>query len=639
MKAAWATKKNGLPRLDLTMGVRIILCMPFIFYQESFALQYSTPSSGAINVHGFQRTSYFFSKQNEMSPSFLVRESNGDYLLLLKRPLDSYQFKIRNGIIEEATIERHIKSFRSLTTFQIINQKYKLKRFAITNHNLFAADASCPSESETVSVANLAGIGTVSEALERHDLGREEFVSASCKDLNSLDLQNLSKLKKIFEEKDHASSDLKACLNDTGLIDKISKIDKAILEKSTSSPSRIELLRDAISLVGKSFEGRIEKTNRNLIPLTIECKINSNPQNKSPAIYDANSGRIIFYLKAEKDSGGKDQLLSKLDLKHTFTHEFVHLSLARPNKCSAQLEDEFAEDIARVCEPISESLAKIGVTEIDNPFAPEPSLSDTKRVEQVTAIKIAEVANSIPIQRVDPASLDFVGELPNTASSPRAVNNSLQASVAGPISNFARAADQVAALMIPKAEAKVKVAAGKAPTIIEDTVYPDPGSSDPNRFLMQTTVSKSIPTALVQASSEGESLIQSNLATMNPKSPRIARGPASEGLGIESTGGQTLGSISVGSGSGQQMSQGRARMNSNIPQTFQVGGINFSNSSLSGEEYKKYFLKMKSNDQAFKSALEQNGILISRNGSVLTKPKQVALLYIDTGRSLEFGDY
>ncbi len=629
--------------LDQSRVLRILFCAVLLCSETLRAIPIPHNTSGSVVGHDATKTTYFFSLAANRSPSYLVRAPGGAYLLAIKKAQDSYQFQIKNGLIVEATIEKRIRNYRAIASFGLKGQKYQLRRFTLTNRFSFSANADCPTDTLTISEANILDLGAVDEALVRPSEEAGEFIARSCKNLNVADAEKLVTLKKYFDAKEKSSTELTKCLSDLALVEKIVKIDAKITSNNPAeTPTRLDSLKDSIGLVVKSIEGRSEKNRSGLSPLTIECKKNPDGLNKNPAKFDVASGRIVFYLKSESDSNGKDQLLNSTRLKHTFLHEFVHLSVSQPSKCSAVLEDEIAEDIAKVCAPDSVDFNKGGGILIDNPFGPDPSLADTKLVEERVAIQISGATNEIPIQRVDPASLDFIGELPANASATPAVGNSFQAAVASPMSRFAMAADQMAAAMIPRAEAQAKLPESKGLAIVEATVIPEISPAHANRFLMRTTVQKPPIGTLALSPDIAQRLPASEPQREMDSTSRgyQARVPASEvaASGVAASGERASMGL-LGSSFGRQLKQSQINQKESVLQDFQVGGITFTNRTLSGTEYQKYLSKMRNKDQQFKAELEKNGILISRNGSVITRPKQVALLYIDTGQSLIYGNY
>ncbi len=656
-----ASKKQRAPKLGQLWSCKVLLVLVLIFSVVSRA---SIRPSGAIVKHSQDKTTYFFNSTRQ-NPSYIIRSINGDSFVSIKNARDSYQYKIKAGIITDTTFEKHIRNFRIIASLHLNGSKYQLKKLIVTNKSVFFANGNCSVPRTSTLNSNVVEIAEISNDLDGDSTPavQNNFIDASCKNLKPTDAAALDKLKDYFIQGDELNKTLSSCLNDPLAFEKISKLDKNLLHKNSAQLAAFKAdFTNALALAAHSLEGRVEADKKKIAPITIGCEKTKNSQESNPANFDLSTFKINFFLKDQLDSGAKESLINVSATQHVFIHEFAHASLCQPSAFDAKTEDEIAEDIAKLC--TSESDAGKGGSGlygdhgggIENPFSPQPSLADTKKVESQTAIQIATAVKEIPPQHIDPASLDYASDLPSTASASPAVNsNILESTMEAPMNQFAKFVDHVAAAIIPRAEAASSttrsrntdssVAAASAPAVlasaapisqktIEQVYVPDPTSKDPVALAVTTTTGPS----------------ERLLSTVDQKTKKDSRSPASLEPKIEISKMASFQTTSIGNSvaasganfAGSSFTQNLRQQAQNAESkplvAYQIGGVTFTNKTLSGAAYRLFVSKLNSSDKTFKTELEKNGILITRNGSILTKPRNVELLYIDTGTSLMYGN-
>ncbi len=650
--------KLKIPTPSLITWVRRSMCLLLSLIVIRASAQMDTAQrSGSIIKGAGEQTTYFFISGS--SPSYLHKYANSKIEALIKNDGEFYKFKIERNFIQEAIVEKRFGNIRVVANFILKDEKYQLQKFTFSNRFGFAFDATCSQENAVIGPGS--NLSDITKVVKRKDTAKEkkvEFLSQSCKNLNLADARKLQELYNYFKAKNDLSKRLVRCLSKKTLLQIITKNNKDFESTGTKDQDDpAQILSGAIDQIKKTFQGDIEQANGGVSPLSIECEKNVDAKNTNPAKFDADTGKIIFYLKDELDAKGRDALLDAQNLRHVFVHEFVHSSISQPHMCSADIEDKIAESIAVACAPMPKSKfvsASSNVTKavVMSATALDVSLSDTAKISEAGAIEITAAVAGIPVQNVDPTTLSYVSNLPSSDQEPAAVEQVLPASFAPAMSHFTKAVGQIAEIVIPHAEAQIAKGSVRAngvssSAIIEDSIVPNPSLNhqDVPSYSIEDKTYSPTPGNLAVASTI---LDEPRVIAVQPKSPAEVprRDSLTERLKAggdknSNSGASTFGAkppVAALGVSAFDLKLQRLALNEAlaVPQSYPIGGVPFGNHSLVGDDYAKFLSRMK--DPEFLKTLEQNGILISRKGVVLTQPKKVAVIYIDTGVALLYGN-
>ena len=136
-----ASKKQPTRNLSKLWSCKVLITLGLIFSVSSVA---SISPSGSVTNHPNYKATYFFSSKHQ-SPSYIIRYTSGESDVDIKNAKDSYQYKIKSGIITDATFEKHIQNFRIIGILHLQGNRYQLKRLILTNKSVFFANGSCSS--------------------------------------------------------------------------------------------------------------------------------------------------------------------------------------------------------------------------------------------------------------------------------------------------------------------------------------------------------------------------------------------------------------------------------------------------------------------------------------------------------------
>ena len=651
MKVINASKKRFRSGLDCSRVLSLLICSNLIFSETLSALPLKNSTSGAIFEQAGSKTTFFFSLASDRAPSYLVRSTNGDYMVVLKRAGDAYRFRIRKGVITDAVVQKPVKNSLAIASYSLQGTHYRLKKLVVTNRFRFSADGSCSTDS--AAATNIKAIGEAVDLFGDDVTVDQKFVGDTCSRLKGQNKAPLEDLIHYFEpensEKNNYSGKLLACLKDYKKLESNAKDLKLSQILNSSDPAttiKAAAEEVTIALKGAIAKHSAEKNGVKLSPIQVECKKNPDSKSKNPAEYDTTSGKINFFVISRTESPNEEHLLANLDVGRVFFHEYVHLSLDQPIQCSKALSEDLANLISKTC--IGESSKGLAPGEgmgvvADTALTPAPSIATIAAVQSKTAIAIDQAVAIIPPQSVPDDSNRFLGDVPSSQSPSRVASNAVNEVYYGSTTSFGgvteRVAEMVMPLVIPPAEAQSAGRVSNASRqIVEDTLTPSS-----NGYVMQTAIERAganlspasilattQPTETVSASSKlgGETSIlgRRDLAAKTTQ----ARSPASE-VGASSASTSVSSSVSGDGRVGARAGATNAKVLFCNPP---IAGINFCNRSLSGSDYKKYSQKIMT-DRAFIASIEKDGIMISNlNGVLVTKPKQVIDLYRDDGKAL-----
>jgi len=295
----------------------------------------------------------------------------------------------------------------------------------------------------------------------------------------------------------------------------------------------------------------------------------------------------------------------------------------------------------------------------------DPAKSTNTTIKQSQTVAVKQAAEQIVPQKLSPdttLSLQQVAQNTNQNNA-NSLDTAFDSAVDKPVNSFSAATNKIAAVFIPPAEAAepsddasytptasytgssrqpasesvlnspaltpVSGVAGNGEKLVEQIIVPTPDGSS---YTSSTVVTPAVnSTQLIGSESSKTPQFRADVNAATPS--------AGSGLGSGPSGGVNLGSASSPSSSRGPASVGSS--NSGGGGGFSggsapnIGGITFTQSNVTGSGYQKYQAQI--SNPSFVNSLESSGILISKDGSLLSKPKNVSSTYIDTGSALIYG--
>ncbi len=590
------------------------------------------------------RTAFFYNSSNPSQPSYI---SSSQTLTRINHGNETFQFKIEKGVITNVVVEKWFGARRIAIELALKNQKYNFVRAFVTNQRLYFShlkdstrlDMKCTSQQspKNTPYSSLKAVVDKVNSEVSSETSSALSIDASCNEFPGK--ERFLAFKEFLDPKTSKGQSLQSCLS-----------------KLAVAPANWQM-RERIGNIEQTIFGLSqEKKQCGLAGLTIACQSRT-PGFPSDKLATTNSSGLITFYPIDDEFTG----IPVETLEVSFLHELVHVG--KSPLATQAIEEALADGISKTCFKSGPDLASALAEHSDSvQFIGTETKSriTTSELSKSDDLKIAQAVQAVPPQMISSSDLSTVAEISKGTNSSNAkfINNTFGSVFSKPMNAFSQMADKVASIVIPEAGASTSTSrstlastknskreiasardtsVGSSEKLVEEILLPDPKN----------------PASIIKKTIEHDETDSTTLAVAGSEVRKKSKNQTSSASRLPVSSGRDAPTTSVGasaadssvrpSGFTQNLnnassSQTNSANTSKLATPFaSVDGVIFTAGKITGPSYLKY--KTRKKDLTFLHTLENKGILITQDGSLISKPAKVTVAYIDNGNSLVYADF
>jgi hypothetical protein len=575
-------------------------------------------------------TAYFDSQKN-LSPSYDLKLNNSRTLRIHQND-STLLFKLKNETVQDAFIEKWYSNKKISVEFHLSDHGYKVGRILISNVGTYFSNSQPMKNNSNPCELQDSEIKKISQVINSSEYGLA-FIDSSCSALKPMQKMNLLKLRQQINPEASEGKSFLQCLN--------------TLSATQKNPKK----KDQINDLRASIIATMRREALGSSALKISCV--PMQSNNSAASCKPNEGIITFPLK------GSELAINKSEAVKTYLHELVHHT--HPLGLVQSYEESLADYVAGSCTNESE------MNESERKFLSlDESTIETAKNIGTMPVEIKKAAETLAPQKVNIEALDSLKQVAEntTVKNATSLNQGFESLTTGPARSFSQLTNQIAAVFIKNAEASNTTGSTKndlSPTtsnpksrapasdsiasnlniggsnlngattkrspstteqLVEEIIIP---TADGNKYSYSKIISEAKGTnQTIDQARDKATNIPLNISS-NALEPKDFA--TSSALGVAAISKVSLSNAPVG----KSLSGGSGGNNSGSTER-NIGGVAFKATNILGADYNKYRSQIK--EKLFKKMVEDAGILITKDGSLLSKPKNVTATYFDDGSAL-----
>jgi hypothetical protein len=563
--------------------------------------------------------SHFSAKGSIAVSSYLLAQSD-QYIARVAASNRVNSFTIKNGIIVKASSEIVLNGRRVAADFVLVGNKYQVTKILRTNQFLYNSESVSDLYIDEKCSLKGSKLEDIAKVISSTDYA-SRYLDNSCSNLPKLHQMSLLKTRNYFNPTDESYINLQKCL-------------KGIY---TNPTTKDEKLKSAVLNIQAGLVATAEREERTPT-FKIYCEENKDSSAKKTAVTEPSIGKIKFFTRSD------GLTVDRENIAKTFIHEIVHYT--RQSTLSKDQEEDLAAYVAESC--TGNSMAKVPDFSVDKDTGiigmTNSKKTTASEVAPQATLEIRKTVDAIPVQQIPLEDLNTVSTIADNApNSPKGTGHASNAyeSVLSSASNNFSTALKVIDKSIPVANAtagenlansfnisnKTRVPASESLPKSRGPTSENPGSAASGERLVEE---------ILVNSKDGKKLIRTVVEHTDDASAELS---GSTGIGTSQSTSARASFSNSGDNFSQNLASASAAQSRGNPSRViaSVGGVEFNAGLVGGQAYRRYTTQISS--PSFRSQLENAGILISKQGKLITRPKKMIASYFDDGKSLVYGDF